>query len=129
LMQKRSLVFDAAVAALLEDLSERGLDKKVAVLCWGEFGRTPLVNKNGGRDHWPGSMSVLLAGGGMKMGQVIGSTDDKGARPKDRPLHPNDVLATIYKHLGIDHTRTFVNPAGRPISILPHGEPIAELIG
>jgi uncharacterized protein (DUF1501 family) len=129
LMQKRSLVFDAAVAALLEDLSERGLDKKVAVVCWGEFGRTPLVNKNGGRDHWPGSMSVLLAGGGMKMGQVIGSTDEKGARPKDRPLHPNDVLATLYKHLGIDHTRTFVNPAGRPIPILPHGEPIAELIG
>jgi uncharacterized protein (DUF1501 family) len=129
LMQKRSLVFDAAVAALLEDLGERGLDKKVAVVCWGEFGRTPLVNKNGGRDHWPGSMSVLLAGGGMKMGQVIGSTDEKGARPKDRPLHPNDVLGTIYKHLAIDHTRTFVNPAGRPIPILPHGEPIAELIG
>jgi len=128
-MQKRGPVFDAALAALLEDLSERGLDKKVAVLAWGEFGRTPLVNKNAGRDHWPSSMSVLLAGGGMKMGQAIGSTDEKGARPKDRPLHPNDVLATIYKHLGIDHTRTFVNPAGRPITLLPHGEPIAELIG
>jgi uncharacterized protein (DUF1501 family) len=128
-MQKRSPAFDAAVAALLEDLSERGLDKKVAVVVWGEFGRTPLVNKNAGRDHWPGSMSVLLAGGGMRMGQVIGSTDNKGARPKDRPLHPNDVLATIYKHLGIDHTRTFVNPAGRPVPILPHGEPISELVG
>ncbi|MBL8796261.1 MAG: DUF1501 domain-containing protein [Planctomycetia bacterium] len=128
-MEKRGPVFDAAVAALLEDLSERGLDKQVAVVAWGEFGRTPLVNKGGGRDHWPGSMSVLLAGGGMKMGQVIGSTDDKGARPKERPLHPNDVLATLYKHLGIDHTRAFVNPAGRPIPLLPHGEPIAELIG
>jgi uncharacterized protein (DUF1501 family) len=117
------------VSALLEDLSERGLNKKVAVVAWGEFGRTPLVNRGAGRDHWPSSMSVLLAGGGMKMGQVIGSTDDKGARPKDRPLHPNDVLATLYKHLGIDHSQAFVNPAGRPIPLLPHGEPISELLG
>ena len=69
----------------------------------------PRVNKDG-RDHWPSSMSVLLAGGGMKMGQVIGSTNDKGERPRDRPLHPNDVLATLYQHLGIDPTRAFVNP-------------------
>jgi hypothetical protein len=126
-MQRRGPVFDAAVSALLEDLSERGLDRKVAVVAWGEFGRTPLVNRGAGRDHWPSSMSVLLAGGGMKMGQVIGSTDDRGARPKDRPLHPNDVLATLYKHLGIDHSQAFVNPAGRPIPLLPHGEPIPEL--
>jgi uncharacterized protein (DUF1501 family) len=99
----------------------------VAVLIWGEFGRTPRINK-GGRDHWPSSMSVLVAGGGMKMGQVIGSTNEKGERPKDRPLHPNDVLATIYKCLGIDPTRAFVNPQGRPIPILPHGEAIAELL-
>lgn len=127
-MQARAAAFDAAVASLIEDLYERGLDKKVVVLIWGEFGRTPQINKNAGRDHWPSSMSVVLAGGGMKMGQVIGSTNNKGEKPKDRPLHPNDVLATIYKHLGIDHTQAFINPAGRPIPILPHGEPIAELL-
>ena len=125
-MPRRAPVYDTAVAALIEDLHERGLDKKVVVLAWGEFGRTPRISK-GGRDHWPSSMSVLLAGGGLKMGQAIGTTNDKGERPKDRPLHPNDVLATVYKHLGIDHTRTFVNPAGRPVSVLPHGEPISEL--
>lgn len=126
-LPRRAPSYDTAVTALIEDLYERGLDKKVVVLAWGEFGRTPLISK-GGRDHWPSSMSTLICGGGMKMGQVIGSTDDKGARPKDRPLHPNDVLATVYKHLGIDHTRPFINSAGRPIPILPHGEPITELL-
>jgi uncharacterized protein (DUF1501 family) len=128
IMRGRSPIFDTAIAALIDDLYARGLDKKVLVLVWGEFGRTPIVNKGAGRDHWPSSMSVLLAGGGMKMGQVIGSTDEKGARPKDRPLHPNDVLATVYQHLGIDHTQAFINSAGRPIPILPHGESIAELL-
>jgi uncharacterized protein (DUF1501 family) len=126
-LPRRAPVYDTAVSALIEDLHERGLNKKVVVLAWGEFGRTPRLNK-GGRDHWPGSMSVLLAGGNFKMGQVIGSTTEKGEKPKDRPLHPNDVLATVYKHLGIDRTRAFINPAGRPVPILPHGEPIAELL-
>lgn len=126
-LPRRAPIFDAAVAALIEDLHDRGLDKKVAVLVWGEFGRTPRINK-GGRDHWPNSMSVLIAGGSLKMGHVIGATDAKGTRPKDRPLHPNDVMATLYKHLGIDATKTFTNPAGRPIPILPHGEAIAELL-
>ncbi|MCS7016273.1 MAG: DUF1501 domain-containing protein [Gemmatales bacterium] len=126
-MLGRAAAFDAAVASLVEDLYARGLDKKVLVLIWGEFGRTPRINKDAGRDHWPSSMSVVLAGGGLKMGQVIGSTDDKGEKPKDRPLHPNDVLATVYRHLGIDITQAFINPAGRPIPILPHGEPIEEL--
>jgi uncharacterized protein (DUF1501 family) len=125
-MPRRAPIYDAAVSALIEDLHDRGLDRKVAVLIWGEFGRTPRINK-GGRDHWPSSMSVLLAGGGLKMGQVIGSTNEKGERPRDRPLHPNDVLATMYEFLGIDHTQAFVNPQGRPIPILPHGTPIAEL--
>jgi Protein of unknown function (DUF1501) len=127
-MKQRAAAYDAAVAGLVEDLHERGLDKKVAVLAWGEFGRTPRVNKNGGRDHWPSSMSVLMAGGGLKVGQVIGSTNDKGERPKERPLHPNDVLATIYRHLGIDPSHAFLNNAGRPVPILPHGKPIAELL-
>jgi uncharacterized protein (DUF1501 family) len=127
-MEQRGPAYDAAVAGLIEDLYERGLDQKVSVLVWGEFGRTPRVNKNGGRDHWPGSMSVLLSGGGMKMGQAIGATNDKGERPRGRPLHPNDVLATIYRHLGIDPHHAFLNNAGRPVPILPHGEPIAELL-
>jgi hypothetical protein len=128
LMQKRAGAYDAAVATLIEDLCERGLDKKVTVVVLGEFGRTPRVNKNGGRDHWPSSMSVLLAGGGMKVGQVIGSTNDKGERPRERKLHPNDVWATVYHNLGIDPQQTFINNAGRPVPILPHGKPIAELM-
>lgn len=127
-LPRRARTYDAAVTALIEDLYARGLDQKVMVLAWGEFGRTPRVNR-GGRDHWPSSMSALIAGGGMRMGQYVGSTNARGERPQDRPLHPNDVLATVYRHLGIDHQRAFVNPQGRPIPLLPNGEPIAELIG
>ncbi len=126
-LPRRARIYDIAVTALIEDLHARGLDRKVLVLAWGEFGRTPRINR-GGRDHWPSSMSVMLAGGGMRMGQAIGSTNARGERPQDRPLHPNDVLATVYRHLGIDHTRAFVNPQGRPIPLLPNGEPIAELL-
>jgi uncharacterized protein (DUF1501 family) len=125
-LPRRAPIYDTAVSALIQDLYDRGLDQKVLVLAWGEFGRTPRLNR-GGRDHWPSSMSVLLAGGGMPMGQVIGSTTSRGERPQDRPLHPNDVLATVYHHLGIDHHHTFVNPQGRPVPLLPNGQPIAEL--
>ena len=126
-LPRRALIYDAAVTALIEDLHARGLDRKVMVLAWGEFGRTPRINR-GGRDHWPSSMSVMISGGDMRMGQVIGSTNSRGERPQDRPLHPNDVLATMYRHLGIDHHRAFVNPQGRPIPLLPHGDPIADLL-
>jgi uncharacterized protein (DUF1501 family) len=126
-LPRRARTYDIAVTALIEDLYGRGLDQKVMVLAWGEFGRTPRLNR-GGRDHWPSSMSAMIAGGGMRMGQAIGSTNARGERPQDRPLHPNDVLATVYRHLGIDHTRAFVNPQGRPIPLLPNGEPIAELL-
>ena len=85
------------------------------------------MNKKRGRNHWSGSMSALVSGGGMKGGQVIGATDARGERPKDRPLHPNDVWATVYRHLGIDITHSFPNNAGRPIPILSHGKPIGEL--
>jgi uncharacterized protein (DUF1501 family) len=122
----RARVFDQAVSALIEDLHARGLNQKVLVVAWGEFGRTPRVNR-GGRDHWPSSMAVMLAGGGLRMGQAVGSTNSRGERPLDRPLHPNDVLATIYTHLGIDLRRAFVNAQGRPIPVLPHGQPISEL--
>ncbi|MSQ95575.1 MAG: DUF1501 domain-containing protein [Gemmataceae bacterium] len=127
-LPQRAQVYDRTVTALIEDLYARGLDRKVLVLAWGEFGRTPRINR-GGRDHWPSSMSVMLAGGGLRMGQAVGSTNARGERPQDRSLHPNDVLATVYRHLGIDHRHAFVNPQGRPIPLLPNGEPIAELVG
>ena len=116
------------IAALVTDIYQRGLDKKVMLLVWGEFGRTPRINKTGGRDHWGPLMSILLAGGGMKVGQVIGQSNSRGETPVDRPIHPNDVLATVYRHLGIDPSSHTVTREGRPIPLLPNGEPISELI-
>lgn len=130
-------VFDRAVAALIDDLYQRGLDRKVMVVVSGEFGRTPRINpqkgtRSGvvqpGRDHWPGAMSVLVSGGGMPMGQVIGSTTANGAYAKDNRLDPNDLLATMYRFLGIDCRASFLDHTGRPMPILPHGEPIRELM-
>jgi hypothetical protein len=128
--------YDQAITALIEDLYYRGLDKQVMLVVAGEFGRTPRLEyavglRSGalqpGRDHWPHAMSVLVSGGGMQMGQVIGSTNAKGEVPKDRPLTPNDLWATVYRHLGIDYTQTFLDLSGRPMPILPFGEPISEL--
>jgi Protein of unknown function (DUF1501) len=121
-------VLDQMVSALVEDLYARGLDQRVLVVVWGEFGRTPRVNATGGRDHWGAAMSVLLAGGGFRMGQVIGSTTSKGEVPMDRPLWPEDVAATMYDHLGIDPAHSFLNTAGRPVPLLDRGEVIRELI-
>jgi uncharacterized protein (DUF1501 family) len=101
------------------------------ILAAGEFGRTPkLVRSSGliGRDHWPDAQSALVAGGGLKAGQVVGATNAKGEHPKDRPLTPQDLLATVYRHLGIDYRQEFKNFAGRPVPILNEGEPIRELI-
>ena len=95
---------------------------------WGEFGRTPRVNKTGGRDHWGSLMSVLMAGGGLKVGQILGTSSPKGEAPAHRPVGPTEVLATLYRHLGIETDWQTVNNAGRPIPILPDGSPIAELI-
>jgi hypothetical protein len=127
-IEKNNPPMDQGVCALIEDLHRRGLQQDVLVWVWGEFGRTPRVNREGGRDHWPQAMSVLLSGGGLKMGQVIGATTSRGERPLDRAVTPEDVLATVYRQLGIDSERQFLNSAGRPISILPHGTPIAELV-
>ena len=124
--------YDRAVHALIEDLYERGLDKRVLLIVTGEFGRTPRLsyfNGQPGRDHWPQAMSLLVSGGGMKMGQVIGSTNSRGEVPKDRPMSPNNLWATVLKHLGIDQHRAFPDHRGRPMPILPHGEPIPELLG
>ena len=119
---------DSAISALVEELYSRGLDKKVLLIVWGEFGRTPKINKSSGRDHWGPVMSVLLSGGGLRVGQVIGSSTSKGEVPKDRPLSPYDVLATMYRHLGIDPRMTFLDHAGRPLRLLDDGEVISELL-
>lgn len=124
-------IFDQAISALVEDVHNRGLQKRVMVIVTGEFGRTPRISySNGrpGRDHWPSAMSLLIFGGGMRTGQVIGSTTSKGETPKDRPLTPNDLWATVYRHLGIDPGMSFPDHSGRPMPILPFGEAIPELL-
>lgn len=121
-------LYDMALAALIEDLHERGLNDRVAVVVWGEFGRTPRVNKTGGRDHWPAAGCVLFAGGGFKTGQYIGETDRYAENPKTRPYGPQNVLATLYHHLGIDPARTIPDLSGRPIYLLDDRELISELI-
>ncbi|MEE2706356.1 MAG: DUF1501 domain-containing protein [Planctomycetota bacterium] len=130
-------IYDRAITALIEDLHNRGLDKKVLLVVTGEFGRTPRIKVSKGsqtgvdqpgRDHWPNAMSLLVTGGGMRTGQVIGSTNAKGEHPVERPFTPNDLWATVYRHLGIDDTQTFDDHNGRPMPILPFGEPIAELM-
>ncbi len=120
---------DQALSMLLQDLHNRGLDKDVSVVVWGEFGRTPYINKDGGRDHWPRVSCCLLAGGGMKTGQVIGSTNRFGEEPDDRPVHYKDVFATLYNRMGIDvATATVPDMSGRPNYLLDGREPIPELI-
>jgi uncharacterized protein (DUF1501 family) len=106
---------DQAVSALVDDLYEHGLDKQVTVIVWGEFGRTPRINNDAGRDHWPNVTCALLAGGGMQLGQAIGTTDRFGAEAKDRPVHFQEVFATLYHNLGIDpHAVTLQDLTGRP---------------
>ena len=119
--------FDRAFTALIEDLEQRGLLSSTLVLAWGEFGRTPRVNNDAGRDHYPNVFSAALAGGPVKGGRVVGESDAKGAFPKSNPKTPQDVLATLYHHLGIDTEQQYLNSAGRPISVLPSGKPIEEL--
>ncbi len=96
-------MFDMAYSTLLEDLAERGLLDTTLVVAMGEFGRTPLLNPRGGRDHWPGVWSILFAGGGVRGGQVVGSSDRTGSEPRDRPVTPAEVAATIYRLLGVPH--------------------------
>lgn len=121
--------FDQGITALVEDLHARGLDQDVSVVAWGEFGRTPRINSSAGRDHWPQASCALLAGGGMRMGQVIGSTNRLGEVPQDRPVHYQEVFATLYRQLGIDAgTLTLPDHSGRPQFLLDHRDPVAELI-
>lgn len=129
-MKIRLPVLDQVVSALIEDLYQRGLQNDVLLVVMGEMGRTPkLSNFQGqpGREHWGRAMSVLLAGGGMRMGQVVGSTNERGEEPADRPVTPNDLQATWYRHLGIPTNTEFQDQLGRPVPIVPRGEPIREL--
>jgi hypothetical protein len=129
-------IYDQTITALIEDVYARGLDKKCLIVVTGEFGRTPRISSTTGsqtgvmqpgRDHWPQAMSVLVAGGGIPTGQVIGSTNARGEHPQDRPLTPNDLWASILKHLGINQELAFLDHHGRPMPLLPYGTPIREL--
>lgn len=119
--------FDQAYSALIEDLDQRGLLDTTMVLAWGEHGRTPRVNGTAGRDHWMSAFSAALAGGGVRGGLAIGSTDSQAAVAKDNPKYPQDVHATIYRHLGVDTTVQYNDHSGRPHPVLPFGKPIDEL--
>lgn len=131
-MKIRLPVLDQVTSALIADLHERGLDRDVLFVVMGEMSHTPKLNYSQGqpgREHWAQSMSLLISGGGMRMGQAVGTTNHKGDEPRDRPLGPGDFLATIYRHLGIPLDACFSDHSGRPISILPEGRPIEELVG
>lgn len=119
---------DMGWAALVSDLHERGMLDETLVVAYGEFGRTPKINKDAGRDHWGKVFSVAMAGGGIRPGQAIGSSDTNGEEPRDRPIHFNDVHATMYRQLGIDIHKAFLSGDGRPTTVLPAGAPIPELI-
>ena len=120
--------FDQGVSALVEDIHQRGLDKDVTVIAWGEFGRTPKINKGGGRDHWPQVSCGLLAGGGMRTGQAIGTTNRLGEEPKERPVHFQEVFATLYHNLGIDANKTQLTDfADRPHYLVDDHQPLPEV--
>jgi hypothetical protein len=123
-------LLDLGLSALLEDLDQRGLLDEVAVVVWGEFGRTPRINRNAGRDHWPRVCSALVAGAGMRTGQVVGSTSRWGEEPQTRPVHFRDVFATLYQRLGIDVATTqFTDLSGRPQFLVGNHRPLPELVG
>jgi uncharacterized protein (DUF1501 family) len=122
--------FDQAITALVSDLHVRGMADDTTVIAWGEFGRTPTINKDGGRDHWPRVSNALLAGGGMKTGQVIGTTDRLGGEADERPVHFQDIFATLYHNMGIDITRTTLTDlTGRPQFLVDTNyQPMRELV-
>jgi hypothetical protein len=128
-LKSRLPSFDATLAALLEDLAQRGLLETTMVLVLGEFGRTPQINKDAGRDHWSNAMSVLFAGGGTPGGQVVGATDAKGFSAVDRILSPENFASTVYIKLGIDPDKLLYTPEGRPSHIVSDPTPIRELMG
>jgi uncharacterized protein (DUF1501 family) len=131
-MRYRAPFMDQAPSALLDDLRDRGLDRRVMVVAMREFGRTPRVVRDAstgvtGRDHRPHAYTALVAGGRVPGGIVVGATNRRGEHPQHRPLGPQDLLATVYRHLGIDPRQELHDATGRPVPILPFGEPVAEL--
>jgi len=120
--------FDQAYTALITDLEQRGLLKSTIVVAWGEFGRTPRVNDNAGRDHYPTVFSAAVAGGRIQGGRVLGASDSRGAYPLENPVSPQDVLCTMYRHLGIDVQQQYLDTSGRPIAVLPSGGLLSELM-
>jgi len=123
-------LLDQGLSALITDIYQRGLDKDVSVVVWGEFGRTPTINKDGGRDHWPRVSCALLTGGGMKLGQVIGSTDRLGGEAVERPVQFGEVFATLYHNLGIDVSKPLLTDlTGRPQFLVDGYAPMKELVG
>lgn len=130
-MRRRLVYFDQALATLIGDIYTRDLDRRIMVVVMGEFGRTPRLSSNAngvGRNHWPQAYTVLFSGGGLRTGQVVGATNSKAEYPTDRPTTPQDVLATIYQHLGVDYLRHLTDYSGRPVPILPSGNPITDLV-
>jgi hypothetical protein len=127
-LRRQLPLVDRGIANLIQDLHDRGLAQDVVTVMWGEFGRTPRVNRNAGRDHWAPVMSALVAGGGLRMGQAVGASSSRGERPQDRPCTAAQVLATIYRAIGIDPALTFPNGTGRPVHILDDRQPLRELL-
>ena len=127
-LERRSPELDRAVASFVEDVHQRGLAEKILLVITGEFGRTPKVNRNAGRDHWAPLSTLALAGGGLQMGQVVGESAAKLDVPHSTPIRPQGLMATIFHVLGLDPRLQFVNPGGRPVYMLEEGQPIAELV-
>lgn len=128
-MREQLPQLDRGFHALVSDLYERGLEKDVAVVMWGEFGRAPRISRGDGRDHWPDAGAAVLAGGGFKTGQVIGATDATGGYPDGCSYTPANILSSLYRHLGIDPTTTIPDREARPMAVLDDPEPVRELTG
>ena len=127
-MDRRGPEVDRAVGTFIKDVCDRGLDKKILLVVTGEFGRTPKVNRNAGRDHWGPLCTLALAGGGLKMGQIVGDSDAKAYRPATPAIRPQDLMATVFQVMGVSRKLQYVNQAGRPVYMIEDGTPIKELI-
>jgi len=127
-MRQRSPELDHAVSTFVTDVANRGLDKNILLVISGEFGRTPRVNGNAGRDHWAPLSTLALAGGGLKMGQVVGESSSRVEVPKSKPITPQDLMATLFHVLGVPQNLAFNDPSGRPVPMVNGGKPIAELV-
>jgi uncharacterized protein (DUF1501 family) len=119
---------DRGVHSLVTDLYDRGLQNDVAVVMWGEFGRDPRISRIAGRDHWPQAGAAVVTGGGFKVGQAIGETDSRAGESKGKPYTPSNVLACVYRHLGIDPAITIPDYNSRPMHVLDDREPVRELM-